>query len=280
LNHAVASFKGSLSIHYSSVKVMGIVNVTPDSFSDGGQFNSLDKALKQVERMIIDGVDIIDIGGESTRPGAQEVNVEDELSRVIPLLKAIKARFDVAVSIDTSKAIVMAESIDNAVDMINDVRALQNKGCIDVIAQTDVPVCLMHMQGLPKTMQEKPLYSEIVDDIKDFFNQRINACQQAGINKERLILDPGFGFGKTQEQNFQLLAQFRQFQCFDLPLLTGISRKSMIGTLLNRNVKQRLAGSLTSAIIAIQQGANIIRVHDVQETVDALKILETTAKFE
>ena len=259
---------------------MGIVNVTPDSFSDGGQFNSLDKALKQVERMIIDGVDIIDIGGESTRPGAQEVNVEDELSRVIPLLKAIKARFDVAVSIDTSKAIVMAESIGNAVDMINDVRALQNKGCIDVIAQTDVPVCLMHMQGLPKTMQEKPLYSEIVDDIKDFFNQRINACQQAGINKERLILDPGFGFGKTQEQNFQLLAQFRQFQCFDLPLLTGISRKSMIGTLLNRNVKQRLAGSLTSAIIAIQQGANIIRVHDVQETVDALKILETTAKFE
>ncbi len=268
------------TLEYSRVKVMGILNVTPDSFSDGGKFNSINKALKQAEQMVIDGVDIIDIGGESTRPGADEVSIQDEVSRVIPLLKAIKERFDVSVSIDTSKAIVMAESIDNSADMINDVRALQNKGCIDVLAQTDIPVCLMHMQGLPKTMQEKPSYSQLIEEINVFFQQRIDVCQQAGINKERLILDPGFGFGKTQEQNFQLLAEFNQFKRFGLSLLSGTSRKSMIGNLLNRNIKQRLAGSLTSAIIAIQQGANIIRVHDVQETVDALKILKTVEKFQ
>jgi len=267
-------------VDYSSVKVMGILNVTPDSFSDGGKFSSLEKGLKQVDKMMADGVDIIDIGGESTRPGAEKVSEKEELSRVIPLLKAIKSRFNVDVSIDTSKAIVMAESIEHSADMINDVRALQNEGCINILAQTNIPICLMHMQGLPETMQENPSYSNIIEEINCFFENRISACHQGGINKERLILDPGFGFGKTIDQNFELLAEYSQFKRFGLSLLSGTSRKSMIGNLLNRNIKQRLAGSLTSAIISIQQGANIIRVHDVQETVDALKTLKAVAKFQ
>ena len=259
--------------------VMGILNATPDSFSDGGKFYTFDKALAQVEEMINDGVDIIDIGGESTRPGAAEVSEEDELARVIPLVKAIKAKFDILVSIDTSKAQVMAESIAEGADIINDVRALQNEGCLAVLANTDVPVCLMHMQGLPRTMQQAPQYDDLIGDIKQFFIERIKVCEQAGINKERLILDPGFGFGKTVEQNYQLLAQLHLFNDLELPLLSGTSRKSMIGDLLSRNVDERLAGSLTTAIIAAQQNAKIIRVHDVKETVDALKVLSMTNKY-
>jgi len=253
---------------------MGILNVTPDSFSDGGKFSNLNNALAQVEKMIEDGALIIDIGGESTRPGAKTVSVNDELSRVIPLLKAIKLRFKVDVSIDTSKAEVMAQAIEQGADIINDVRALQNKNCLEVLAQTHIPICLMHMQGLPPTMQTQPKYEDIITDVKSFFSQRILACESAGIVKERLILDPGFGFGKSLVQNYQMLAEFSQFQSLGLPLLAGISRKSMIGNLLNAEVDQRLAGSLTAAIIATQQGANIIRVHDVKETVDALKVLQ------
>jgi len=255
-------------------KVMGILNVTPDSFSDGGQFSNINNALAQVEKMIEDGALIIDIGGESTRPGAKDVSVTDELSRVIPLLKAIKSRFKVDISIDTSKAEVMAQAIEQGADIINDVRALQNKNCLKVLAQTNIPICLMHMQGLPRTMQAEPKYDDVISDIKSFFRQRIIACDSAGISKDRLILDPGFGFGKSLVQNFQLLANFSQFQSFGLPLLAGISRKSMIGKLLNTEVDQRLAGSLSAAIIAAQQGANIIRVHDVKETVDALRVLQ------
>ncbi|MDO6488666.1 dihydropteroate synthase [Colwellia sp. 4_MG-2023] len=262
----------------SNVQVMGIVNVTPDSFSDGGKFAQFDQALKQVELMIENGVDIIDIGGESTRPGAIEVSETDEVTRVIPLLKAIKSRFNICVSIDTSKAVVMNEAITYGADMINDVRALQNEGCLDVIAQSDVSVCLMHMKGLPKTMQQSPQYTNIIDDIVTFFEERIRSCKEKGINSERLILDPGFGFGKTLEHNYQMLAQFSLFKKFNLPLLAGTSRKSMLGNLLNRDVDQRLAGSLATAILAVQQGANIVRVHDVAETVDAIKILNAVAK--
>jgi len=260
--------------------VMGILNVTPDSFSDGGKFTTFAKALDQVGQMISDGVDIIDIGGESTRPGAVDVSVEDELARVIPLLKAIKANFDIKVSIDTSKAEVMSQAIQHGADIINDVRALQNVGCLAVLAQSNIPICLMHMQGLPRSMQDNPQYSDVIDDIKQFFIERINVCEQAGISRERLILDPGFGFGKTLEQNYQLLAQLNQFSDLGLPLLSGTSRKSMIGNLLTRNVDERLAGSITTAIIAAQQNASIIRVHDVKETVDALKILSITAKYQ
>lgn len=252
---------------------MGIVNVTPDSFSDGGKYINVNLALNQVEQMINDGAAIIDIGGESTRPGAITVSDEDELNRVIPLLKAVKKHFNILVSIDTSKASVMSAAIANGADMINDVRALQNEGCLEALANTSVPVCLMHMQGLPSTMQNAPSYSNVIKELTSFFEERIKTCVHAGIAKERIIVDPGFGFGKTLEQNFYLLANLAMFSELGLPVLAGISRKSMIGNLLNRDVEQRLAGSLSAAILAAQQGAKIIRVHDVKETVDALKIL-------
>jgi len=254
-------------------QVMGILNVTPDSFSDGGKYTQADAAISQVSLMIEQGATIIDIGGESTRPGAAQVSESDELSRVVPLVKLIKAHFDVLISVDTSKAEVMAESINHGADIINDVRALQNDHCLEVIANSNVPVCLMHMQGLPRTMQNNPQYEDLIDDIMLFFQQRINVCQKAGIAKERIIIDPGFGFGKTLEQNYQLLGHLAQFKALNLPILSGTSRKSMIGNLLNRDVDQRLAGSLTTAILAAEQGANIIRVHDVAETVDAMKVL-------
>ena len=266
---------GFQSLRLFQPQVMGILNVTPDSFSDGGSFNHIDTALTQVDKMIANGAMIIDIGGESTRPGAKDVSVKDELSRVIPVLKAIKSRFDIIVSVDTNKANVMAEAIENGAGIINDVCALQNEGCLEVMAQSTLPICLMHMQGSPRTMQKNPEYQHLVNDIISFFNERIDACQQSGIDKSRLILDPGFGFGKTLKQNYQLLAQLEHFHTLGLPVLAGLSRKSMIGDLLNREVDERLAGSLSAAIIAVQKGAKIIRVHDVKETVDALKILNT-----
>jgi dihydropteroate synthase len=261
-------------VDLSTPQVMGILNVTPDSFSDGGKYTQFDYALEQVQQMIADGATIIDIGGESTRPGAEAVSEHDELARVIPVLKAIKQRFNIVVSIDTSKASVMSAAIDAGADMINDVRALQNDGCLAAIANSNIPVCLMHMQGIPKNMQNSPSYDDVINDIIVFFQQRIDTCISAGIARDRLILDPGFGFGKTLEQNFYLLANLSKFNQLGLPLLAGLSRKSMIGNLLNRKVEQRLAGSLATAIIAAQQGAHIIRVHDVQETVDALKVLK------
>lgn len=223
--------------------------------------------------MIYDGASIIDIGGESTRPGAVDVSLADELARVIPVLKAIVQRFDVIVSIDTSKAEVMTEAIEHGAGIINDVRALQNKGCLEAVANSHVAICLMHMQGMPRSMQNAPQYKDLINDIKAFFEQRIAACAKAGITGQRLIIDPGFGFGKSLEQNYRLLAQLDRFHCFGYPILAGLSRKSMLGNLLNRPVDERLAGSLTAAIIARQKGAQIIRVHDVKETVDALKVL-------
>lgn len=262
-------------IDLSTPQVMGILNVTPDSFSDGGKFADFEPALTQVQRMITDGATIIDIGGESTRPGAEDVSEADELARVIPVLKAIKERFNILVSIDTSKAKVMSAAIAAGADIINDVRALQNEGCLAALAASNIPVCLMHMQGLPRTMQNNPSYEDLINDIIVFFKQRIDACVNAGISRERIILDPGFGFGKTLEQNFHLLANLSKFSSLGLPILAGMSRKSMIGSLLNREVDQRLAGSISTALIAAQQGAHIIRVHDVQETADALNILKT-----
>ena len=268
------------SLNIELPQVMGILNVTPDSFSDGGKFSRIDVALKQVDQMIADGATIIDIGGESTRPGAKDVSEQDELARVIPVLKAIKKRFNTIVSIDTSKASVMSEAITYDAGIINDVRALQNEGCLHTVAQSnDIAICLMHMQGLPRTMQHQPQYHDLISDISFFFQQRIAACAQVGIASSRLILDPGFGFGKSLEQNYSLLAQMHKFQSLNLPILAGLSRKSMIGNLLNREVNERLAGSLATAIIAAQQGAQIIRVHDVKETVDVLKVLQATNKI-
>ncbi|TKB43840.1 dihydropteroate synthase [Thalassotalea mangrovi] len=259
-------------------KIMGILNVTPDSFSDGGRFTNVDIAVNQAEQMIKDGASILDIGGESTRPGAAEVSLQDELERVVPVIEAIKKRFDILLSIDTSKAGVMFAAVDAGADIINDVRALQNPGCIEVAAKTQLPVCLMHMQGMPRTMQENPQYEDVVNDVKQFFIERVQVCEQAGIKRDNIILDPGYGFGKTLQQNYQLLANQAELLDLGLPLLAGISRKSMIGNLLNRPVDERLPGSLSAAVIAAMNGASIIRVHDVKETADAINVLNATHK--
>jgi len=256
--------------------IMGILNVTPDSFSDGGRFNNIDSALTQAEAMLAAGVDIIDIGGESTRPGAPEVSEQDELERVIPLINRLKQEFDCAISLDTSKAIVMQAGIESGIDLINDVCALSQPNALEVAAQTDIPVCLMHMQGTPRTMQKSPIYQDVIGDVKDFFEQKIAICENAGIQRERLILDPGFGFGKTLQHNYELLNRFSEFQSLGLPLLAGLSRKSMLGNLLNIGPDERMLSSVVAATIAMSNGANILRVHDVAETQQAVTIFNAT----
>lgn len=254
--------------------VMGILNVTPDSFSDGGKFNSLDNALQQAERMIQAGVSIIDIGGESTRPGAPDVSLEEELARVVPAIKAIRAKFDVWISIDTSKAEVMRQAVEAGADLINDVRALQEPGALQVAADANVPICLMHMKGQPRTMQANPSYNDVLQDVEAFLQERVEACEAVGISKEQLILDPGFGFGKTIEHNYHLLAHLEKFHSLGLPVLAGMSRKSMIFKLLDKVPADCMVASVTCATIAAMKGAQIIRVHDVEETLEAMKIIE------
>ena len=266
-------------LRLDSPVVMGILNVTPDSFSDGGSYCQLDSAVKQAKTLLNQGAKIIDIGGESTRPGAPDVSLEDELDRVIPLVKALRASSDCIISIDTSKSEVMRQAIIAGADIINDVRALQEPGAIEVLAQyPEVAICLMHMQGQPRTMQSNPHYDDLFADINEFFAERLGACEKAGIQSERIILDPGFGFGKTLTHNYQILNKFDVFNQFKLPVLAGLSRKSMIGNLLNRDTNERLAGSLAGALIAAQNGAKIIRVHDVQETVDVLSVWQACTK--
>ncbi|HAH03163.1 dihydropteroate synthase [Vibrio splendidus] len=254
--------------------VMGILNVTPDSFSDGGRFNSLDNALLQAERMIQAGVSIIDIGGESTRPGAPDVSLEEELARVIPAIKAIRAKFDVWISIDTSKAEVMRQAVEAGADLINDVRALQEPGALQAAAEGNVPVCLMHMKGQPRTMQASPVYDDVLMDVEAFLQERVEACEAVGISKNQLILDPGFGFGKTIEHNYHLLAHLEKFHTLGLPVLAGMSRKSMIFKLLDKAPADCMVASVTCATIAAMKGAQIIRVHDVEDTLEAMKIIE------
>lgn len=256
--------------------VMGILNMTPDSFSDGGKHNDLVQALTHANEMINAGATIIDIGGESTRPGADEVSVEQELERVIPVIEAIGQRFEVWISVDTSKAEVIREAAKAGAHIINDIRSLQEPGALEAAAETGLPVCLMHMQGEPRTMQQAPKYTQLLQDVKTFFVQNIARCEAAGIKKEQLILDPGFGFGKNLSHNYQLLAHLADFHQFGLPLLVGMSRKSMIGQLLNVGPSQRLTGSLACAVIAAMQGAHILRVHDVKETVEAMRVVEAT----
>ncbi|BDF94936.1 dihydropteroate synthase [Pseudoalteromonas sp. KAN5] len=266
------------SLHLTTPVIMGILNVTPDSFSDGGRYYQTDSAVIKAQTLLADGATILDIGGESTRPGAPDVSLDDELARVIPAIEAIRSHSDSTVnnciiSIDTSKSEVMRQAIFAGADIVNDVRALQELNALATVAQhPDVAVCLMHMQGQPRSMQTAPQYDDLFREINDFFTQRIKACETAGIQRRQLILDPGFGFGKTLSHNYQLLARFDEFNHFGLPVLAGLSRKSMIGNLLNRQTNERLAGSLAGALIAAQNGAKIIRVHDVKETADVLGV--------
>lgn len=266
---------GRFTLDLNKPMVMGILNVTPDSFSDGGKFNELDAAMRQAERMVAEGADIIDIGGESTRPGASAVSVQEELDRVIPLVEKLSAELNVAISVDTNKAQVMTEAVRAGAGMINDVMALQNEGALQAAAALDssVAICLMHMQGQPRTMQQNPQYKDVVRDIYDFLEQRVERCVEAGISREQLCIDPGFGFGKTLEHNLMLLKNLEEFTKMELPLLVGISRKSMLGTLLGDvPPEERIDASVAAAVLAYERGAQILRVHDVKQTVDALKI--------
>lgn len=262
------------SLDLSRPQIMGILNVTPDSFSDGGRFACVDAALSQAETMVSQGASIIDVGGESTRPGATEVTEQQELDRVIPVIQALATRLDCIISIDTSKAAVMCEAVGAGAGLINDVRALQMPDALDAAARLKVPVCLMHMQGQPQTMQQQPQYYDVVTEVMTFFKERIEVCQQAGINTQNIILDPGFGFGKSLQHNLRLLAHLAKFSSFGLPLLVGLSRKSMFEHLLGLGVNDRQGVSVQAAAYASSQGANILRVHDVKATADALQLLE------
>uniref|UniRef100_E6XJ92 Dihydropteroate synthase n=1 Tax=Shewanella putrefaciens (strain 200) TaxID=399804 RepID=E6XJ92_SHEP2 len=270
---------GTKCLALSSPIVMGILNVTPDSFSDGGQYSSYELACQHADDMVAQGAGMIDIGGESTRPGAAEVSLADELARVIPLVKYVAAHHDVWISVDTSKAEVMRQAVAAGAHLINDVRALMEPGALEAAAELQVPICLMHMQGAPQSMQFSPTYHNVIEDVSAFLTERIETCLRAGISRELLILDPGFGFGKSLEHNYELLAKLDHFSKFDLPILIGLSRKSMIGNLLAKPTSERLAGSLAGALIAAQKGAHIIRVHDVAQTVDMLKVLQATQAY-
>lgn len=280
---------GSRWLDLSSPVVMGILNVTPDSFSDGGRFAgnpgagrfqiSLDKTLSVAASMVDAGAAVLDVGGESTRPGAAQVSEQEELDRVVPVVEALRAEFDVIISVDTSTPALMQAAASAGAGMINDIRALQRPGAVRAVAGTDLAVCLMHMQGEPGTMQQNPQYQDVVVEVRDFLQQRAESCRAAGIADQRLCIDPGFGFGKTPAHNYRLLAQLSEFAATGLPILAGMSRKSMIGNIIGRDVDERLAGSLAAAVLSVVNGASIVRVHDVAETVDALRIVEATQRY-
>jgi len=268
-----------LVLDLSIPHVMAVLNVTPDSFSDGGRFVeggatgvNLESALQTVESMIADGATIIDVGGESTRPGAEVVGPQQEMDRVLPVVEAIRERFDVVVSVDTSTPQLMTAAADAGAGLINDVRALQRDGALEAARDTGLPICLMHMQGEPQNMQQNPHYDEVTADVISYLGARVQACCEAGIGRDRLLLDPGFGFGKTLQHNLELLDRLDEFKRLELPLLVGMSRKGMIGQVLNKPVDERLYGSLAVAVMAVAKGAHIVRCHDVAATADVLKM--------
>ena len=258
--------------------VMGILNITPDSFSDGGELFSengkllLDKIMQRAEAMQQAGAAILDVGGESTRPGAKPVSPQEEMDRVLPVVELLSSNLDVIISVDTSSAELMRASARLGAGLINDVRALQKPGALEAVAETRAAVCLMHMQGQPSTMQNEPEYHDVVVEVKEFLNQRIAGCEQAGINRERIIIDPGFGFGKTLAHNLELLGRLSEFKQLKLPVLVGLSRKRMLGTITGRPEKDRVAAGVAAASIALMQEVSIIRTHDVAETADAVKL--------
>ncbi len=263
---------GGRKLDLSRPVVMGILNITSDSFSDGGVFLSPDKAIAQALRMAEEGADIIDIGGESTRPGARSVSAQEEIDRVLPVVEALHKKIPLPISIDTSKSEVMYAAVKAGAGFINDVRALRETGALEAAALLGVPVCLMHMLGKPRTMQDDPRYADVVGEVRDFLKERLNACVNAGIPAQRLVIDPGFGFGKTLQHNIELLRDLKQLQSLGAPVLVGLSRKSMIGKALGLPVEQRLHASVALAVMAVQQAARIVRVHDVGPTVEALRM--------
>lgn len=263
-------------IALESPLIMGILNVTPDSFSDGGQFQQLEAAQKQAEQMLASGADIIDVGGESTRPGANPVSLQQELDRVLPVIELLKKELGAVVSVDTYKPEVMQAAIALGVDMVNDVNALQAEGALELVVKHQVPVCLMHKQGTPAQMQQSPQYESVVDEVIAFLQQRAEVCEQAGLGKSKIILDPGFGFGKTIVHNIELFEELDQLIMLKYPVLVGVSRKSMIGQLMgNVPPEERMLGSVTAAVIAALKGAQLLRVHDVKETRQALDVALT-----
>lgn len=262
---------GSFRLDLSRPLVMGIVNVTPDSFSDGGRHLLRDAAIAHAHQLISEGADILDIGGESTRPGALPVSAQHELDRVVPVIEGLQG-VGVPLSIDTFKAEVMRAALERGASMVNDINALQQPEALEIVAASDAAVCLMHKQGQPQTMQEAPQYRDVMHEVASFLHKRIAAAEAAGIARNRIVVDPGFGFGKSLEHNLALLRNLHDFTGLNLPILAGLSRKSMLGMLTGRDVEHRLAASLTSALLAVQRGASIVRVHDVQATCDALKV--------
>lgn len=264
------------TLSLATPQVMGILNVTPDSFSDGGTHNTPAKALEHARKMIAEGARIIDIGGESTRPGAAEVSPEQEAERVIPVVTAIARESDVWISVDTSKALVIREAANAGAHILNDIRSFSEPGALQAAAQSGLPVCVMHMQGEPRTMQQAPHYQNVVREVYTYLETQVARCVAAGIEKNHIILDPGFGFGKTLAHNYQLLDKLDLFHHLGLPVLAGMSRKSMIGQLMDIPPDERVAGSVACAVIAAMKGVQIIRVHDVKETVQAMKVVEAT----
>lgn len=263
---------GTNTLDLSTPLVMGVLNVTPDSFSNDGRFADVDAAVAQAQRMIEAGAGLIDVGGESTRPGAPAVEAEEEIRRVVPVIEALATRAGVPISVDTSKPVVMAAATRAGASMINDVRALREPGALEAAANTQAAICLMHMQGEPRTMQADPRYGDVVAEVRDFLRERVAACQAGGIARDRLLIDPGIGFGKRLEHNLALLAGLPALTGLGWPVLVGVSRKSMFGALLGRAVDERLAGGIAAATAAILAGASIVRTHDVAATVDAVKV--------
>ncbi len=269
----------SISLESQSPLIMGVLNVTPDSFHDGGQFNQLDSAVLRAEQMVAEGVDIIDIGGESTRPGAEKITIQEECDRVIPVIEKLSQSLMVPISIDTRNTIVMQYALEAGASIINDVNALNDAGAMDLVAEKNTPVCLMHMQGLPETMQAAPQYTDVFNEIYSYLEQRVKLCEQKGINRKKIYIDPGFGFGKTLNHNLMLLGQLSRFKKMGCPILVGLSRKSMFGKILNVETEGRLYGSLAGALLAVIQGADIVRTHDIKETRDIIKVYEAVKPF-
>lgn len=264
---------GKFQFDLSRPLVMGIVNVTPDSFSDGGHHASMQAAIDHAQRLIAEGADILDIGGESTRPGAARVGEQEELDRVLPVIEGLRG-IPVPISIDTYKPVVMRAALAAGVSMVNDVNALQAEGAIEAALSGDASVCLMHKQGNPDTMQQRPVYQNVMAEVGEFLRERIAALEVAGVARERIVIDPGFGFGKTIEHNLELLRNLDALKALGVPILAGLSRKSMLGAITGRDVDDRLVASVAAAMIAVHRGASIVRVHDVRETIEALKILQ------